>query len=153
MHLLAGSLPCLQYPIYRPYFQERTDRGFWASAYTPLFADASYRLVTVITSFGGSWYGDRLLSSCASRVIRIEQPSKKRIRIIDNGTYSSTSLSRQGRQGSRIFQEMQRMFLLDIRYDNGTITKWIRDDAGTRLWKRCIIQVSTFQASPEWSLL
>ena len=46
---------------------------------------ASYRLVTVITSFGGSWYGDRLLSSCASRVIRIEQPSKKRIRIIDNG--------------------------------------------------------------------
>jgi DNA polymerase elongation subunit (family B) len=24
------------------------------------------------------------------------------------------------------------MFLLDIRYDNGTITKWIRDDAGTR---------------------
>jgi len=23
------------------------------------------------------------------------------------------------------------MFLLDIRYDNGTITKWIRDDAGT----------------------
>lgn len=46
---------------------------------------ASYRLVTVITSFGGSWYGDRLLSSCASRVIRIEQPYKKCIRIIDNG--------------------------------------------------------------------
>jgi len=45
---------------------------------------ASYRIVTVITSFGGSWYGDRLLSSRASRVIRIEPPSKKRIRIIDN---------------------------------------------------------------------
>jgi len=46
---------------------------------------ASYRVVTAITSFGGSWHGDRLLSSCASRVIRIEHPSKKRIRIIDNG--------------------------------------------------------------------
>ena len=42
-------------------------------------------IMTVITSFGGSWYGDRLLSAAADRVIRIEQPSKKRIRIIDNG--------------------------------------------------------------------
>jgi hypothetical protein len=46
---------------------------------------ASYRLVTVITSFGGSWYGDRLLSSRASRMIHIEHPSKKCIRITDNG--------------------------------------------------------------------
>lgn len=42
-------------------------------------------IITVITSFGGSWYGDRLLASSAYRVIRIEQPSKKLIRIIDNG--------------------------------------------------------------------
>lgn len=41
--------------------------------------------MTVITSFGGSWYGDRLLAAAADRVIRIEQPSKKRIRITDNG--------------------------------------------------------------------
>jgi hypothetical protein len=41
--------------------------------------------ITVITSFGGSWYGDRMLAASASRVIRIEQPSKKRIKIIDNG--------------------------------------------------------------------
>ncbi len=46
---------------------------------------ASSGIVTAITSFGGSWYGDRLLAALASRVIRIEQPSKKRIRIIDNG--------------------------------------------------------------------
>ena len=45
----------------------------------------SSEIMTVITSFGGSWYGDRLLSAAADRVIRIEQPSKKRIRIIDNG--------------------------------------------------------------------
>jgi len=45
---------------------------------------ASYRVVTVVTSFGGSWYGDRLLSSRASRMIHIDQPSKKRIRVIDN---------------------------------------------------------------------
>ena len=42
-------------------------------------------LITAITSFGGSWYGDRLLVSGADRVIRIEQPSKKLIRIIDDG--------------------------------------------------------------------
>jgi hypothetical protein len=42
-------------------------------------------IITVITSFGGSWYGDRLLASSADRVIRIEQTSKKLIRIIDNG--------------------------------------------------------------------
>lgn len=42
-------------------------------------------VMTVITSFGGSWYGDRLLADASDRVIRIEQPSKKRIRITDNG--------------------------------------------------------------------
>jgi Rad51 len=42
-------------------------------------------LITAITSFGGSWYGDRLLASSADRIIRIEQPSKKVTRIIDNG--------------------------------------------------------------------
>ncbi len=42
-------------------------------------------IITVVTSFGGSWYGDRLLASKADRVIRIEQPSKKLIRIIDDG--------------------------------------------------------------------
>lgn len=46
---------------------------------------ASCGVMTVITSFGGSWYGDRLLSDASDRVIRIEQPSKKRIRITDNG--------------------------------------------------------------------
>ncbi len=46
---------------------------------------ASYGVITAITSFGGSWYGDRLLASKADRVIRIEQPSKKRIRLFDNG--------------------------------------------------------------------
>jgi len=42
-------------------------------------------IITAITSFGGSWYGDRLLTSSADRVIRIEQPSKKFTKIIDNG--------------------------------------------------------------------
>ena len=46
---------------------------------------ASSGVITAITSFGGSWYGDRLLAATADRVIRIEHPSKKRIRIIDNG--------------------------------------------------------------------
>ena len=46
---------------------------------------SSCRVMTVITSFGGSWYGDRLLVDASDRVIRIEQPSKKRIRITDNG--------------------------------------------------------------------
>ncbi len=42
-------------------------------------------ITTAITSFGGSWYGDRLLASRANRLIRIEQPSKKLVRIIDDG--------------------------------------------------------------------
>jgi hypothetical protein len=42
-------------------------------------------VITAVTCFGGSWYGDRLLTAAADRVIRIEQPSKKRIRITDNG--------------------------------------------------------------------
>lgn len=46
---------------------------------------ASSGVITAVTSFGGTWYGDRLLAAAADRVIRIEQPSKKRIRITDNG--------------------------------------------------------------------
>ncbi len=46
---------------------------------------ASSGIITAITSFGGSWHGDRLLASKADRVVRIEQPSKKLVRIIDNG--------------------------------------------------------------------
>jgi hypothetical protein len=46
---------------------------------------ASSGIITAITSFGGSWYGDRLLAAKADRVVRIEQPSKKLIKIIDNG--------------------------------------------------------------------
>ncbi len=46
---------------------------------------ASSGIITAVTSLGGSWYGDRLLASRADRVIRIEQPSKKLLRIIDNG--------------------------------------------------------------------
>ncbi len=46
---------------------------------------ASSGIITAITSFGGSWYGDRLLASIADRVVRIEQPSKKLIKITDNG--------------------------------------------------------------------
>ena len=42
-------------------------------------------IITAITSFGGSWDGDRLLASKADRIIRIEQTSKKLIRIIDDG--------------------------------------------------------------------
>ncbi len=42
-------------------------------------------IITAVTSFGGSWYGDRLLASKADRVIRVEQPSKKLVRIIDDG--------------------------------------------------------------------
>lgn len=45
-------------------------------------------IITTVTSFGGSWYGDRLLASRADRVIRIEQPSKKLVRIIDDGYVS-----------------------------------------------------------------
>jgi hypothetical protein len=46
---------------------------------------ASSGIITAITSFGGSWYGDRLLAAKADRVVRIEQASKKLIKIIDNG--------------------------------------------------------------------
>jgi hypothetical protein len=58
--------------------------------FEPLLEDlklltASSGIVTAVTSFGGSWYGDRLLASRADRVIRIEQPSKKLIRLVDNG--------------------------------------------------------------------
>jgi hypothetical protein len=46
---------------------------------------ASSGVITTVTSFGGSWYGDRVLASRADWVIRIEQPSKKFIRLVDNG--------------------------------------------------------------------
>jgi hypothetical protein len=49
---------------------------------------ATSGIITAITSFGGSWYGDRLLAAMADRVIRIEQPSKKLVRIIDDGYIS-----------------------------------------------------------------
>jgi hypothetical protein len=42
-------------------------------------------IITAITSFGDSCYEDRLLASKADRVIRIEHPSKKLIRIFDDG--------------------------------------------------------------------
>ncbi|CAG0948807.1 hypothetical protein METP3_00062 [Methanosarcinales archaeon] len=42
-------------------------------------------IITAITSFGGLWYGDRLLASRADRVIGIGQPTKKLIRITDDG--------------------------------------------------------------------
>jgi hypothetical protein len=46
---------------------------------------SSSGIVAAVTSFGGAWYGDRLLASKADRVIRIEHPSKKLIRIFDDG--------------------------------------------------------------------
>ena len=46
---------------------------------------ASSGIITVITSFGGSWYGDRLLATMADHIVRIEQPSKNLIKITDNG--------------------------------------------------------------------
>jgi Rad51 len=46
---------------------------------------ASSGIITAITSFGGSMYGDRLLATRADRVIRIEQPSKKLIMLFDKG--------------------------------------------------------------------
>jgi hypothetical protein len=46
---------------------------------------ASSGIITAITSFGGQWHGDRVLASRADRVIHIEQPSKKLIRLFDNG--------------------------------------------------------------------
>jgi Rad51 len=42
-------------------------------------------VITAVTSFGGSWYGDRLLAARADRLIRVEQTSKKLIKIIDKG--------------------------------------------------------------------
>ena len=46
---------------------------------------ASSGIIKVVTSFGGSWYSDRMLVTKADRVIRIEHPSKKLIRIIRDG--------------------------------------------------------------------
>jgi len=46
---------------------------------------ASSGIITAVTSFDGQWHGDRMLASRADRVIRIEQPSKKLIRLFDNG--------------------------------------------------------------------
>lgn len=45
----------------------------------------SLDIITATASFGESWYGDRLLAAIADKVVRIEQPSKKLIKIIDNG--------------------------------------------------------------------
>lgn len=42
-------------------------------------------IITVITSFGGSWYGDRLLARNADRIIRIEHPTKKVTRVTCDG--------------------------------------------------------------------
>lgn len=50
-----------------------------------LLLTRTFGVLTAVTSFGGSWYGDRRLAAAADRVIRIEHPSKKRIRIIDSG--------------------------------------------------------------------
>jgi len=41
-------------------------------------------IITAITSFGGSWYGDRMLAERADRVVRIEE-KRKLIKISDNG--------------------------------------------------------------------
>ena len=46
---------------------------------------ASSGIITTITGLGGSMCGDRLLAAKADRVIRIEQPSEKLVRIIDDG--------------------------------------------------------------------
>ncbi len=46
---------------------------------------SSSGIITAVTSFGGQWHGDRLLAAKADRVVRIEQPSKKLIRLFDNG--------------------------------------------------------------------
>ncbi len=46
---------------------------------------ASSDIITVITGLGGSLYGDRLLAAKADRIIHIEQPSKKLVRVIDDG--------------------------------------------------------------------
>ncbi len=58
--------------------------------FEPLLEDlrmltASSDVITAITNSGGQSHEDRLLASRADRVIHIEQPSKKLIRIIDNG--------------------------------------------------------------------
>ncbi|MCZ7361216.1 MAG: hypothetical protein O8C55_14190 [Candidatus Methanoperedens sp.] len=45
---------------------------------------STFGTITAITSFGGSWHGDRLLASRASRVVRIEE-KKKLVRIFDDG--------------------------------------------------------------------
>jgi DNA polymerase elongation subunit (family B) len=45
------------------------------------------------------------------------------------------------------------MFLLDIRYDNGTITKWIRDDAGTRHVKEVFYPSIYLSGKPEMKSL
>ncbi len=45
----------------------------------------TFGILTAVTSFGGTWYGDRVLAAASDRVIRIEHPSKKRTRIIDSG--------------------------------------------------------------------
>ncbi len=46
---------------------------------------ASSGIITAVTSFGSSWEGDRMLAARADRIIRIEHPTKKCIRLIDNG--------------------------------------------------------------------
>ena len=45
------------------------------------------------------------------------------------------------------------MFLLDIRYDDGTITKWIRDDAGTRPVKEVYYPGIYLSCKPEMKSL
>ena len=45
------------------------------------------------------------------------------------------------------------MFLLDIRYDNGTITKWIRDDSGTRPLKEAYYPGIYISGKPEMKSL
>jgi len=80
---------------------QRWEPGMLAVAYLPyLFGDIrvkrlleqavehvkeltmTHRTTTIITSYGGAWWGARLVEECANRVIRVVQ-RKKLIRIMD----------------------------------------------------------------------
>jgi hypothetical protein len=64
-------------------------------------------IITAVTSFGGTWFGDRLLASKADRVIRIEQPSKKLIRILDDGYVTEYMSVPSGQMRITDFQESE----------------------------------------------
>jgi hypothetical protein len=119
--LSAGILPCWQYPNLPSLFSGHDGRRLFEPLLERLkLLTASSGIITAVTSFGGSWYGDRLLASRDDRVIRIEQHPKKLVRIIQQ----LDRISKDGMSRKELCMRLMEYFNLT----SGTVcnyTKWL----------------------------